>query len=113
MSTARKSDTSIRGIKLKFSVSIKNTGARTIESVQWAYLFHLHPAPDLLVYVFTTRIKIAPGQEKTLKDDIPSQVLPTNQKAPTAQNSAQSKDRVIILRLDYADGSSWHSSSHH
>ena len=91
-----KSGTSVRGIELKFAVSVKNTGARTIESVQWAYLL------DEFVYVFTTRTKIAPKQEKTLKDSTPSVVL--------AQNRAQFKERVIILRLDYADGSSWHSS---
>lgn len=96
-----KSGTSVRGIELKFAVSVKNTGERTIESVQWAYVLRPPDAEDGSVYVFTTKSKIAPKQEKTLKDSTPSVVL---------QNRALFKERVIILRLDYADGTSWHSS---
>jgi Tfp pilus assembly protein PilF len=108
--TARKPDTSVRGVDLKFTASIKNTGGKTIESVQWAYLLVPQDAQDGFVYVFTTKIKIAPGQEKTLKDGVPSLVLPSGKKAPTAHNRGEFKERVVILRLDYADGSSWRSS---
>ena len=108
--TARQPDTTVRGVDLKFTASLKNTGSKTIESVQWAYLLVPQDAKDGFVYVFTTKIKIAPGQEKTLKDGVPSLVLHSGKQAPTAHNRAEFKERVVILRLDYADGSSWRSS---
>ena len=108
--TGRKSDTSVRGVDLKFTASIKNTGTKTIQAVHWAYLLVPHDAKDGFVYVFTTSMKIGPGQEKTLKEGIPSLILPTGQKAPTTHNRTQFNERVVILRLDYADGSLWRSS---
>jgi Tfp pilus assembly protein PilF len=108
--TARKPDASFRGVDLKFTASIKNTGSKTIESVQWAYLLVPQDVQDGFVYLFTTKIKIAPGQEKTLKDGVPSLVLPSGKKAPTTHNREQFKERVVILRLEYADGGSWKSS---
>lgn len=107
----RKSDTTVRGVDYKFTASIKNTGAKTITAVHWAYFFVPQEPQDGFAYVFTTKINIAPGKEKTLRDQVPSVVIPTGQtKAPTAHNRTQFKERVVILRLDYADGSSWKSS---
>lgn len=109
--SSRKSDTIVRGIDYKFTAEIKNTGNKTITNVSWAY-FLVPPDPhEAFVYVFTTRINISPGKEKTLRDQVPSVVIPTNQtKAPTMQNRELFKERVVILRLEYADGSSWKSS---
>lgn len=106
------SDTSVRGIDYKFTALIKNTGAKTITSVQWAYFLFPQDPHDGFAYVFTTKVSIPPGKENNLRDQVASPVTPKSKsKVPTEYNREQFKERVIILRLDYADGSSWHSSS--
>jgi Tfp pilus assembly protein PilF len=100
-----------RGIDYKFTVSIKNTGSKSITTVQWGYFFVPQDGQDGFAYVFTTKIDIPPGKEKNLRDQVQSVVVPANQsKAPSTHNRGLFKERVVILRLEYADGSSWHSS---
>jgi len=108
---SRASATSLRGVDYKFVALIKNTGSKAITSVQWAYFF-VPPNPhEGFAFVFTTKIRIPPGKDKNLRDQVPSAVIPATQSnAPASHNRALSKERVVILRLDYADGSSWHSS---
>jgi hypothetical protein len=101
--------TSVRGVDYKFTAIIKNTGSKTINSVQWGYLFVPPDPQEGAAYVFTTRIDITPGKQKTLRDQVASLVI-RESKAPSSQNRELFKERVVILRLDYADGSSWHSS---
>jgi len=101
----------VGGVDQKFTALIKNTGSKTITTVQWGYFFVSQDGQDAFAYVFTTKIAIPPGKEKNLRDQAQSVVVPANQsKAPSAHNRALFKERVVILRLDYADGSSWHSS---
>ena len=108
----RRSSSSVRGVDNKFTALIKNTGSKTIATVQWAYFFVPQDPKDTFVYVFTTKMSIPPGKEKNLRDQVPSVVIPTSQgKTPNAQNRTLFKERVVILRLDYADGSSWKSSA--
>jgi Tfp pilus assembly protein PilF len=108
---SRTSAASVRGVDYKFVALVKNTGSKAITSVHWAYLFVPQKPDEGFVYVFTTKINIPPGKEKHLRDQVPSVVIPANQaKAPSSQNRALFKESVVILRLDYADGSSWHSS---
>jgi Tfp pilus assembly protein PilF len=110
-SNSRPSTTNVRGVDFKFTALIKNTGSKEITSVQWAYFFVPQGPHEGFAYVFTTKINIAPGKEKNLRDQVPSLVIPANQnKVPSAQNRALFKERLVILRLNYADGSSWQSS---
>ena len=109
--TSRASATSVRGIDYKFTASIKNTGSKTIATVHWAYFFVPQDGKDAFAYVFTTKINIPPGKETNLRDQVQSLLVPAHQsKAPSAANRELFKERVVILRLDYDDGSSWHSS---
>lgn len=110
----RKSEPRVQGVEQRFTAQIKNTGNKTITNVQWAYFFTPPDPKDVFAYVFTTKTNIAPGKEKTLRDQVTSVVLPTGQsKAPTTHNRAQFKERIVILRLDYTDGTSWQSSGRH
>lgn len=102
--TPSRSDTRIRGVNYKFNALIKNTGTRTITNVQWAYFLVPSDSKEAFVYVFTTKVNVPPGKEKNLRDQVPSTV------SETSSNRAQFKERVVILRLDYADGGSWRSS---
>ena len=102
---------SIRGIDYKFTASIKNTGNKTIVVVQWAYFFDRKDPGDAICYVLTTKTDIPPGKEKTLTEKVPSQINPkSTTKAPTAYNRTLFNERVVILHLDYADGTFWQSS---
>jgi tetratricopeptide (TPR) repeat protein len=103
------SGTHIRSIDHKFSASIRNTGAKTITTVQWAYLLYQQEQHDGFAYVFTTKINIPPGKEKNLQDQSPAS-FKTQGKEPGAHNRALFKERVVILRLNYTDGSLWQSS---
>ena len=108
---SRPPNTVLRGVYYKFTALVKNTGSKTITSVQWAYFFVPQDPHEKFAYLFNTKIDIPPGKEKNLSDQVPSSVIPTDKsKAPSSQNRALFKERVVILRLDYADGSSWQSS---
>src|SRR5262245_60075846 len=50
---SRASTTSVRGVDYKFVALIKNTGSKTITSVQWAYFFLPANPHEGFVYVFT------------------------------------------------------------
>ena len=111
MSTPRGPDVRVRGVDHKFSALIRNTGSKTITNVQWAYFFFPQDGSDAFAYLFTTRIDVPPGKEKNLRDQVTSVVVPANQsKGLSERNRALFKERVVIVRLDYADGSSWQSS---
>lgn len=110
MSTVpRKSDTRIQGVDYKFTASIKNTGSKTISAVHWAYFLVPEGPVEAFAYVFTTKINIGPGKEKNLHDEVPWNDI-AQRNAPSATNRPRFKERVVILGLDYADGSHWKSS---
>lgn len=109
--TTAQPQTNVRGVDHKFTALIRNTGSKTIAAVQWAYFFTPQDPRDAIAYIFNTTIDIPPGKEKTLRDLRTSLVLPASQsKAPSERNRALFKEHVVILRLQYTDGSSWHSS---
>jgi hypothetical protein len=96
----------------KFSAALKNTGDKTIVGVQWAYIFHpKDPAYEPLAYLFSSKTNIAPGKEKAVNDSIPaSGIFGTRAKLPAKYSRALFEEKVVILRLDYSDGSTWQSS---
>jgi Tfp pilus assembly protein PilF len=109
--TSRAPTATVRGIDYKFTASIKNTGNKTIVGVQWAYFFDPKDPGEAVCYVLTTKTNIAPGKEKSLTEKIPSKINPTSTtKAPTVYNRTSFNERVVILHLDYSDGTSWQSS---
>jgi Tfp pilus assembly protein PilF len=94
----------------KFTALIKNTGSKTILGVQWGYFFYpKDPAHEALVHVFTTKTNIGPGKEKSLNDSLPLSGPAGRTKIPTKETRALFNEGVAILRLDYADGSTWQS----
>ena len=102
----------VQGIDYKFTASIKNTGNKTITAVQWAYFFEPKDHSDAVCYVLNTKTNIPPSKEKNLTEKVPSKAHPkSTTKEPTAYNRTLFNERVVILHLDYADGSSWHSSA--
>ena len=100
-------------IAYKFTISIKNTGSETIVGVKWAYFFDPKDAArEGLAYVFVTKVNLPPGKEKTLNDSLTSHPGPgVSAKLPSKHNQALFNERVTILRLDYANGSSCQSAA--
>lgn len=99
-----------RFIDYKFTVSIRNTGSQTIVGVRWGYFFDpKDPAREGLAYLFVAKTNIEPGKEKTLNNSLSSGTVLT--KLPSKHNQELFNERVAILRLDYADGSSWQSAA--
>ena len=106
------SDTSVKGIDYKFTASIKNTGAKQ----SWlfnglTFFFHKIHTTALLTFsrqklVFRLERKRTYAIKFRRRYSEESRV-----KSPTEYNRELFKERVVILRLDYADGSSWQSSS--
>jgi len=113
-SSARGSSENTRDvIQYQFNASLRNTGTKTIVAVKWAYFFEpKDPAHERLAYLFMTKTNIKPGTQKTLHDLLPSTGGPKGSiKLPDKNNEALFNERIAILRLDYADGSSWESSA--
>lgn len=108
---SRLPDASPRAVRnYKFTVSIRNTGSKTIVGIQWAYFFDpKDSAHEGLAYIFTTKTNIAPGKEKGLTDSVSSAGSP-KAAMPSKNSRAFYNERVAILRLDYTDGTSWQSS---
>ncbi|HEX5081176.1 MAG TPA: hypothetical protein VFY40_03960 [Blastocatellia bacterium] len=90
-----------------FQVVIRNTGAKTIEVIEWDFLF-THCENDKFVPRFdvTTRVKIKPGGRKTLKSKMPlvsgGCVMPQS-----LIGELRKQERVLIKRIEYVDGSVW------
>ena len=100
-------------IAYKFSVTIKNTGSKTIVGVKWAYFFDpKDPAREGSAYLFISKASIPPGKEKALNDSLNSNTGPKGSaKLPSKHNQALFNERVAILRVDYDDGTSWQSAA--
>jgi hypothetical protein len=98
-------------VEYKFTASIRNTGGKTIVAVKWAHFFEPKDlAHEGLAYLFMTKTNIKPGQEKTLHDSLPTGGPNGSLKLPHKNNQALFNERIAIIRLEYADGSSWESS---
>ena len=100
-------------IDYKFSISIKNAGSKAVVGVTWAYFFEpKNASSESLSYLFTSRTSIAPGKEKTLSDSLNGSRGSANSgKLPSKHNQALYNERAAILRLEYADGTSWQSAA--
>jgi|GEM_PF-1132300 len=97
----------------KFTISVRNTGDKTIVSIKWAYFFDPKDAArEGLAYLFVTKTNISPGKDKTVNDSITKTTgAAANSKLPSKLNQALFTERVVILRLDYSDGTSWQSTA--
>nr|MBA2734858.1 hypothetical protein [Acidobacteriota bacterium] len=92
-----------------YKVSVKNTGSKTIKTLDWDYIF-LEPDTEHEIErrQFTSDEKISPGKTKELS------VLYNRPPTMTISVYALGKDehlsikgRAVIVRIEYADGSVW------
>ncbi|HEY0384846.1 MAG TPA: hypothetical protein VGC64_02490 [Pyrinomonadaceae bacterium] len=93
----------------RYKVTIKNTGAKTIKSIDWDYVF-FDPAThqESARHQFTSDEKIAPGREKDLSVMILSPPVSTVSAGVLGSKGRLALDeQVMIINIRYADGSVW------
>jgi len=92
-----------------YKTTIKNGCAKTIKSVDWDYIFFdKGTETEIGRQQFTSEEKIGPGKSKELIVTITKP--PTHTISVTALNSGERDlliGRVVVLRVDYSDGTSW------
>jgi hypothetical protein len=88
---------------------LQNNDTRSIKAIDWDYIFFdVLNENELGRRQFTSEEKIAPGKTKELKFFISTPPTKT-----ISVNSLNKREReglseaVVIVRIEYADGSSW------
>jgi len=93
----------------KYVVKLRNNGIKVIKSIDWDYLF-LDPDTNAVVsrHQFTSDDTIKPGKGKEIS------VLYLNPPVQTVsakmlgkKNAAKFKEQVVLMRIQYSDGSVW------
>ena len=92
-----------------YRAKVQNSGAKVVEILFWEYEFK-EPVvpPSVSRRQFLCAVNIKPGKEKELKGFTvsgPSSVVSLG--ALAKQSEASFKERVIINRVEYSDGTIW------
>ena len=92
-----------------YKATVKNSSSKTIKSIDWDYIFlERGTENELGRQQFTSEEKIAPGKTKELSVTITKPPTKTISLTALNNNERGSLDsRVIIVRIDYTDGTSW------
>lgn len=90
-----------------YKIKVQNTAAKVVEIVFWEFQFQ-DPADASLVArrQFLCGVNLLAGKSKDLEGfslSGPSEVVNVN----TLANKAENKERVLINRVEYSDGSIW------
>ena len=91
----------------RYKVTIRNTGSRTIRSVDWDYVF-LDPTSmnEIARHQFTSDEKISAGKEKELSVLYLEPPISTVSAVALSQNKGY-EEHVVIASIKYSDGSIW------
>jgi|ERR1044072_5012641 hypothetical protein len=92
-----------------YKATIRNTSTKAIKSIDWDYIFlERGTENELGRQQFTSEEKISPGKTKELVVTITKPPTKTISLTALNNNERGSLDgRVILVRIDYADGTSW------
>jgi len=92
-----------------YKATVKNLGNKVIKTIDWDYVFFDRATEtEIGRQQFTSEEKIAPGKSKELVVTIRKPPTQTISLTALNKNEAGSLDgRVILVRIDYADGTSW------
>ena len=92
-----------------YKTTIKNLSDKQIKSIDWDYVFFdTTTETEIGRREFTSDEKISPGKSKELVVTVTKP--PTQTISLTALNTGERKsltERVVIVRIHYADGTSW------
>ena len=92
-----------------YKATVKNSGSKVIKAIDWDYVFFERATENEMGrQQFTSEEKIAPGHTKELVVTIRKPPTQTISLTDLNKNERGTLDgRVIIVRIDYADGTSW------
>ena len=92
-----------------YKTTVKNSSSKTIKSIDWDYIFlERGTENELGRQQFTSEEKIGPGKTKELSVTITKPPTKTISLTALNNNERGSLDsRVIVVRIDYTDGTSW------
>ena len=92
-----------------YKATIKNTSTKAIKSIDWDYIFlERGTENELGRQQFTSEEKVAAGKTKELVVTITKPPTKTiNLTALNANERGTLDGRVVLVRIDYADGTSW------
>src|ERR1700730_10135574 len=92
-----------------YKLLLQNNDARSIKAIDWDYVFFdVSTDRELGRRQFTSEERIGPGKTKELKFFIPTP--PTKTISISALNKQEREglsEAIIIVRIEYADGSLW------
>jgi hypothetical protein len=92
-----------------YKVEIQNSGTKAVKTVDWDYVFiDANTQEELGRRQFSSVEKISPGKTKELKFSIatpPTQKVSVN--SLDKNERANLNESVVIVRIEYADGSVW------
>ena len=92
-----------------YKTTIKNASTKAIKSIDWDYVFlERGTENEIGRQQFTSEEKISPGKTKELVVTITKPPTKTISLTALNENERGTLDgRVIVVRIDYADGTSW------
>ena len=95
----------------QYKLTIENASTKTIKVVSWDYIFSDANGQEIERHHFRSRVlgTIKPGKTKEVIRFSLSQPVKVIDASTLASGKAnhEFKERVVINRIDYADGSSW------
>lgn len=92
-----------------YRAKVKNTGAKTIRVIDWGYtFFDPETQQELGRHLYTTKVKIRPGQDSEL---IGRDGKPQTSTVSVKNAGKELGEQVIIYRIEYEDGSVWQPPS--
>ena len=92
-----------------YKITVKNTGAKNIKALDWEYQF-LHPDTQEVLGTrrIVSRVKLGPGKTQVIEVRLLQQpVIVVSADQLGKKYRDQFKERVIIHRINYSDGSVW------
>ena len=93
----------------RYRISVKNGGQKAIKLIDWDYVF-LDPATQAEIerHQFTSEEKVGAGKEKELsvfKLAPPTRTV--SARASGRKDAPPFVERIVLVRVEYADGSVW------
>jgi hypothetical protein len=91
-----------------YKIKAKNNGLKTIKALYWEYQF-IAPATQtiLVAHRMVSFKKLSPGKTAVFKAETSKPPVDSVSAKQLERCGDQLSERVIILRVDYTDGSFW------
>ena len=94
-----------------YRIKLRNTGAKTIRALAWEYNFYDQASgKEMGRHQYTTKVKINPNKTLEMVEwsySPPSQIV--DAKKAGKDSGDQLEEKIVISRIEYADGSVWES----